>query len=406
MSTRFSTQLVTILVLSFSVMNPFARAEVQHPRTVSCDDYQTYLTEQSLSASQREFQTMRQEVLGLCHESWFTGEANYLKQYGKYAWKGVNLSIIPDLSERIEHDGLSLKVYDILNYPRLGQILQECYPGNSIKAKFERWNFKRTLSYDNQLAYVKGTAAGVIIPWVGPMVLTRYFKTLPIAIRASEYMKSLPAVARIASMRAWVVETFPFVTTSWGKVTIWFTGVAGGIAAYVGWEHISPDASGAPVRVSDQPAAAMPLQPASSSPSSTGNPSAMNIIDGITSTNLFATDVTQVQTYVASKVQQYGNDRGKLPLIDPADELSTEIDITKQSCIDSISDYKRDPSVGNLNVLKENCDNYFDNVHAGMDQLQFPSVRCLAVNTGFAHRTMNDLKSVIHALPPAALIRR
>ena len=402
MSTPFSKQLVTILALSFAVANPFARAEVPHPRTVSCNDYQTYLTEQSLSASQRQFQTMHAEVLNLCHESWFTGEADYLKQYGKYAWKGINLSVIPDLSERIEHNGLSIKVYDILNYPRLGEILQECYPGNSIAAKFERWNFKQTLAYDNEMTYVRGTVSGVIAPWIGPLFLTRYLKTLPIAVRASEYMKSLPAVARIAGMRAWVVKTFPFVTTSWGKVTIWFTGMAGGIAAYVGWEHISPDGRGAPIRVNDQPAL-IPQQSNSSPSSSSGTPSPTDIIDGITATNLFASDVTQVQTYSASRVQQYGDTHGKLPLLDPADELSMEIDITRQSCVDSIGDYKRDPTVDNLNILKEDCDNYFENVHAGMEQLQFPSVRCLAVNSGFANRTMNDLENVLHDLPTSAL---
>ncbi len=390
--------IVALFGLTFS---PLALGEISNPNSISCQDYQAIVNRERLQSN--KFQVMRQKILALCRESWVSGEEDYIKHFGEYTWQSANFSVMSNLAERFEHKGLSLSVYDILNYPRLNEILDECYPGKSVSAKFQQWYFKESLAYNDVVSYEDGTAAGIIAVIYGPLAFSKYLKTVPAIARATEYVTSLPAFARIATMRSWVIETFPFMAKTWVKYTVLFGGTAAGTAAYVGWKQIHAANNGAPVYV--------PNAFSSSSrkiSKESAHPTAMEIIDGITAPDLFSSDLSGTSAAIEQATQQYGNAHGSMPLpnSDPFGDLTSSVKPTLDDCRQSIQTYDNDPVSDNLTNLKNRCEAYFHDVSYSLGLLKYPAVRCIALNDGITVKLKDQFESIVRLLPAAALTRR
>ena len=352
------------------------RAQNANPETESCQEYEAQTLAlrnaqaRDVEASQAEkFQIMRAKILKLCHESYWAEREEIVSDTWQYARNSPD--IVDEIINRVEHDGESDEVSTILNYPRLDDILHECYPGDRAMAKYDRFAFKRRLVNDDSMAFQFGTVDGLFALYLGYR-----------AIKGLGIFAKLVEAVRLPKFAESVLE----------GLTIY-----GGITMYQKWrsnpaidKKASPPADENDVLI-------------------TNEPSAMTVIDAVTA-NLTQQKIADVQNFVNQMNQRYSavhTDIIDSNRTDPFhfDDISMQIDYYKTKCVSNIRAYDVSRASLTLQYVQMFCGNYLDAIENYLSWLQSPAVRCLNTNKGVASQTMADLRQILGQLPPQAVAR-
>ncbi len=352
-----------------------------NPETESCQEFKLQsvalhndqVRAEQLAQNQR-FQMMRANVLNLCHESFWANREQIVRSTWRYALHSPNF--IDEIINRFEHGGVSDQVSNILNYPRLPEILHECYPGNGSTARWHRFEFKKQLAGDDKLAFQLGTVDGLVAMYVG----YRAVKGLSMFTKLADAFK-IPKLARS------VLEGLA---------------IFGGITAYQKWRTVKANENRNLRKIRANRARAR-----FDRNSIADEPTATMIINALTA-NLTEQKIVSVQNFVNRLNQQYGGVQTTIPDTGKTDpfqfnNISMQINSYKSKCASSIKTYSANATPLNLQYIQMFCGNYLDAIENYLSRLKSPAVRCLNANNGVIYRARFSLRRILAQIPTQAI---
>jgi heme exporter protein D len=303
----------------------------------TCEDYEARRARQLKLDQERR---MHDRIYNLCFEPTFDTLMRDLQKEWDAFVAGFTLNPA-GISNRIRHGLLSNEVYEIVNYPKLDQVLEECFPKN----KMRQYLFMAALTYQDQ-AVVWGAVAGLATQ-VG---IFRGGEALVVKFASS---------GRALKMYRWL-----------------FYPVAMGSYEMFQWSHIPVTQSSPQIRKVDTQNQSDPV--------------------------LQRIEAAKGNTAAKFQPRLFAEPNATSP-IDEYQDIVNFLRLRANACLNSAGTFLRAQSVGYGDrlapALKANCKNYVTELRDGLERLQDKRYACLPTNRGAREQVLADFDVFLKMLP-------
>ncbi len=317
---------------------------------------ETYEVRRARQMKLDEDRAMHDKIINLCGQPGFDRAIDDLKK--QFSAFGDGFMLNPrGAMDRIHHNLLSTEVYNIVNYPKLGSVLEECYPGS----KFSQFTFIYLLKKNDREA-IWDAAAGV-------------------AVQAGIFKGGAALVTKfIGTARALSIYKWLFVPTTVGVYELFQ------------WSNVPHNqSSGNPTRV-DQPNTSDPIieriDAAKNNASARDKNPGQQMGAISLMPNLFEEKMATLNTDLTNDVNS-----------DIVNYLRSKANV----CLSSVSNYLRAKSVGFGKTLqpsvRANCRNYVTEARDGLERLRDKRYACLPANRNATSKVLADLDLFLQVFP-------